>query len=169
MLTRTLMIRLFKALNRELRKAGVKGEAGICGGAVMCLVFRARESTKDVDAVFAPTREIRAAVRKVGEAFDLPADWLNDAVKGYFHTDPPTQDVLNLSHLRIWAPLPDYLLAMKCISARFDTSDRDDVMFLLRHLDIEEPEKVFAIIRKYYPDRLIPPKTRFFIEEILSQ
>lgn len=168
MLTRLLIIRLFKALNRELGAAGVKGEVGICGGAVMCLVFQTRQATKDVDAIFAPTREIRAATKKLAEKFDLPPDWLNDAAKAYFHAEPPRADVLNLPHLRVWAPLPEYLLAMKCISARFDTHDREDVEFLLRHLQLKEPAKVFAIIEKYYPHRLIPAKTRFFVEELLA-
>lgn len=168
MLTRPLILRLFRAVNRELRGAGVIGEVGICGEAVMCVVFRAREPTKDVDAIFAPTREIRAAVRKVAEKFDLPPDWLNDAAKAYFHVEPPREDVLNLSNLRVWAPLPDYLLAMKCVAARFDTHDRDDVIFLLSYLRLKKPSEVFTVVERYYPHRMIPAKARFLIEELLG-
>src|SRR5207237_643168 len=124
---------------------------------------------KDVDAVFAPTRGIRSAAKKVAESFDLPADWLNDAVKGYLHVEPPREDVLNFSHLRVWAPKPEYLLAMKCIAARFDTHDREDVIFLIRLLELKDASKIFAIIEKYYPERLVPPKTRFLVEELLAR
>lgn len=60
------------------------------------------------------------------------------------------------------------MLAMKCISARWDTSDRDDVIFLIRHLELTRPEQVFEIIEDYYPKRQIPVKTQFFIEEVLE-
>lgn len=168
MLTRTTILRLFKALNKELRAAGVIGEVGLCGGAVMCLVFKAREATRDVDAIFRPSREMRAAAKRVAAKFDLPPDWLNDAAKGYFHVEPPREEVLGLSNLRVWAPKPDYLLAMKCVAARFDTHDREDVLFLLSYLGLKKPRAVFDLIERYYPRRLIPAKTKFFVEEILE-
>jgi len=160
---------LFRALNEELRKEGVVGEVGICGGAVMCLVFNARRATKDVDGVFSPTKEIRAACRKVAAAMDVPPDWLNDAAKAFFHADPPRQDVLNFPNLRVWAPTASYMLAMKCVSARFDSHDKDDVIFLIRYLRLRKPDEVFDVISSYYPKRLVPAKTRFLVEEIMGQ
>ncbi len=123
MLDSKAILRLFSALNDELRGMGVRGEIGICGGAVMCLVFNARESTKDVDAIFHPTREIRYASKAVADRLGVPEDWLNDAAKGYFLSQPPVHDVVELSNLRVWAPQADYMLAMKCVSARFDSHD----------------------------------------------
>jgi hypothetical protein len=160
---------LFKKLNTELAKLNAKGEIGLCGGAVMCLVFKTREATKDVDAIFEPTREIREAARRVAADNALPEDWLNDAAKGFFLTDPPRQLVLDFPHLRVWAPSADYMLAMKCISARFDTFDRDDVIFLIKHLELKRAEDVFRIIEKYYPRKTIPPKTEYFIEEVFEK
>ncbi|NBQ52442.1 MAG: hypothetical protein EBU49_02515 [Proteobacteria bacterium] len=68
----------------------------------------------------------------------------------------------------VWAPEARYMLAMKCISARWDSSDRDDVIFLVNHLNIKSPAAVFSVIQDYYPKMQIPPKTQFFIEEILE-
>ena len=82
-MTAELIRKLFVALNEELRKKDVIGEVGLCGGAVMCLVFQTRKATKDVDAIFAPARQLREAARAVSGDFDVPADWLNDAAKGY--------------------------------------------------------------------------------------
>jgi hypothetical protein len=58
---------------------------------------------------------------------------------------------------------------MKSISARWDTSDRDDVIFLIRHLKLKSHKEVFKIIEGFYPKSRIPPKTQFFIEEIFQE
>jgi len=160
--------RLFRALNRELARMGVIGEVGICGGAVMCLVFEARQATKDVDGIFHPTQQIREAARRVADELGVSRDWLNDAAKAFFHVDPPREDVLSFSHLRVWAPTADYMLAMKCISARFDSLDRDDVAFLVRYLRLGTPEEVFDIVQRYYPRQQIPAKTQFLVEELMN-
>ncbi len=168
MLTSQRIVELFEALNDELRKRSAKGEVVLCGGAVMCLVFKARASTKDVDAIFEPARILREAARRVARHLGVPDDWLNDAAKGFFLSDPPRQSVMDLSNLRVWAPVADYMLAMKCVSARFDTHDRDDVIFLIRHLSLKAPAEVFDIVSRYYPKGRVPPKTRFLVEEILG-
>jgi len=161
--------KLFRALNDELSKMDVIGEIGICGGAVMCLVYQARKATKDVDGIFEPTGEIRKAAKRVAKKFGISGDWLNDAAKSYFHVDPPRESVLEFSHLRVWAPRADYMLAMKCVSARFDTRDKDDIVFLLDYLNLKKTEDVFEIIEKYYPKSQIPSKTQFLIEEIFEK
>lgn len=168
MLDTLLIKKLFKELNKELSKKDIMGEVGICGGAVMCLVYHARPATKDIDAIFEPTKEIRKASVLVAHKFGLDEHWLNDAVKGFFHVDPPREDVFNMSHLRVWAPSADYMLAMKCISARFDAFDRDDIILLISYLKFTKLEQVFDAIAKYYPHDKIPVKTKFLIEEIMQ-
>ena len=160
---------LFAALDQELAKRSVVGEVGLPGGAVMCLVFQARESTRDVDAVFAPAREIRDAARSVARTYDVPDDWLNDAAKGFVVSSPPRIQVLDLPNLRVWAPTAEYMLAMKCVSARFDTHDAGDVAFLIRHLGLVAPAQVFERIARYYPHERVPPRTRFLVEELLDE
>ena len=167
MLTVEQIKELLQALDEELRGMGVVGEVGLCGGAVMCLVFQARNATKDVDAIFEPTQEIRRAAKSVARRFGVHEDWLNDAAKAYFHSDPRRVDVYNFPNLRVWAPTAEYMLAMKCISARFDGHDQDDVKFLIDYLNLQSPGAVFSIIEEYYPRRLIPPKSQFLIEELM--
>ncbi len=168
MLSKEDILRLFESLNEKLRDKGVVGEIGLCGGAVMCVVFNARESTRDVDAVFAPTEAMRTAARTIAVEQGVPLDWLNDAAKGFFVVAPPQMPFREWSNLRVWAPSPEFMLAMKCVAARYDTSDADDVRFLLRHLGLKTPTDVFEIISTYYPDERIPAKTRFFVEELLG-
>ena len=61
------------------------------------------------------------------------------------------------------------MLAMKCISARFDSHDLEDTKFLIEYLQLRTPNDVFDIIQAYYPQRLIPPQTQFLIEELLPR
>lgn len=168
MLSAARIRELFGALDQELARRSVVGEIGLLGGAVMCLVFRAREATRDVDAIFAPTREIREAARAVARARGLPGDWLNDAAKGFVLSSPPRMQVLELPNLRVWAPTAEYLLAMKCVAARYDTHDADDVAFLIRRLGLVSPDEVFERITRYYPRERVPARTRFLVEELLE-
>ncbi len=169
MLTKEKILDLFKQLNSLLRERGETGEIGLVGGAVMCLVYNARAATKDVDAIFEPAAVLRQAAAEIGAREGLSPDWLNDAAKGFLLPNFSRQEVLTLSNLRVWAPEARYMLAMKCISARWDSSDRDDVIFLIKHLGLTRSEEVFALIESYYPDNLIPAKTKFFIEDVLGR
>lgn len=155
-------------LNDELHLMGIKGEVSLYGGAVMCLVFDARPATKDVDGVFRPSSEMRQAIQRVAERNGLPRDWLNDGVKGYL-VEHPQRMFLDLPNLKVFVPEPDYLLAMKAISARVDTFDQDDVRTLIDSLGLKKPEEVFGVIEKYYPREQIKPATQYFIEEIFER
>jgi hypothetical protein len=155
-------------LNERLSRKPIRGELGIVGGAAMCLAFNARAATKDVDGIFEPSSEIRLAAADVAEELALPADWINDAAKAFIVPGLKKKILKELSHLSIWTPEADYMLAMKCMSARFDSSDGDDVRFLIRHLQLPDAESVFRIIEKYYPRSQIPSKTQFFVEEIFK-
>ncbi len=152
-------------LNNELASMDIKGELCLYGGAVMCLVYNARPSTKDVDAVFMPAAQIRQAVKQVAESNHLKDNWLNDAVKGFL-TEHRKNVYLDLSHLKIYVPDPDYLLAMKTLSSRVDGTDREDILCLAKHLKIKKAEQVFSILEKYYPQQRIKPATQYFVEEL---
>jgi hypothetical protein len=168
MLTKQQTEKLFFKLNTLLKAKGERAEVGIVGGTVMCLVFNARNATRDVDAIFEPTKLVRELAKQIGIEEGVGPDWLNDGAKAYLIGEFQKSEVMNLSHLRVWAPVPDYMLAMKSISARWDSNDKDDVIFLIKLLDLKKPKEVFKIIEKYYPKKMIPPKTQFLIEELLN-
>jgi hypothetical protein len=155
-------------LNEELRLMEVKGEVCLDGGVVMCLVYDARPSTKDVDAIFKPTQQIRTAARRVAETNHLKDDWLNDAVKG-FVVQHSQKILLNLSHLKVYIPEPDYLLAMKTLAARVDATDKQDIQFLIKLMGIQTAEEVFSVLEQYYPHQQIKPATKYFVEELFGK
>ena len=162
--------RLFERLNDELARREITGEVYVLGGAVMCLVFDARASTRDIDAFFRPAKEVRAAARAVAGAAGMPDDWLNDAVKGYLSDKEDFQRYLELSNLRVLTASPEYLLAMKCLAMRLGEGfhDEEDVRFLLRYLNLTDHRKALEIVTRYYPRERIPQKTLYALEEMLE-
>src|SRR5689334_6579135 len=82
-LNREQVLRALQSLSDQLGQQGIMGEICLFGGTAMMLAFSARLSTKDVDALFHPTRVIRELAQHVAREQHLPADWLNDGVKGF--------------------------------------------------------------------------------------
>ena len=155
MLSRDTIITAFTQLSDELGRRGIMGELNIVGGTAMLLAFNARTSTKDVDAIFEPSADVRKAAAVVANALELPADWLNDSVKGFLS---PTGDFtplpsINLPNLRVQAPTPEYMLAMKVLAARAgaesEQGDAGDIAFLIRLLGITEADSVLNIVSRY--------------------
>lgn len=93
---------------------------------------------------------------------------MNDGVKGFLV--PHKQRILaEYPNLRVFIPEPDYLLAMKAISARTDTMDAADVKFLIGLLKMKSVDEVLTLVEKYYPRQQIKPATQFFIEELFGE
>jgi hypothetical protein len=169
-LSKADITRLFDLLDGELSGAAAAGELYLVGGAVMCLVFDARPSTRDVDALFRPTRVVREAAARVAVRAGVRQDWLNDAVKGYLSPRGEFETYLELPHLRVFVARPQYLLAMKCAAMRLGEEfyDVDDVRYLLRYLDVRSPDEALAIVTSYFDEAQLLPKTRLILEELLG-
>jgi hypothetical protein len=152
-LTREQILAALQALSEQLGKKGITGEVCLFGGTVMVLAFAARLATKDVDALFQPTQTIRELARRVADELALPSDWLNDGVKGFVshRHDRITGNLPQFPNLRLTMPVPEYLLAMKCMAARMggtddEPSDVADIVFLIRHLKLTSPKSVLALL-----------------------
>lgn len=157
-----------REVNDELDLQNVKGEICLYGGAVMCLVFKARPATKDVDAIFEPVKFIRRAIAKIAERHDLRQDWLNLAVK-MFVVEHERRILFNFPNLKVFVPTADYLLAMKILAARADTEDVSDIKFLLKEINYQQFAEVEELVRKYYPKKEIKAETRFLLEELFEK
>jgi hypothetical protein len=162
--------RLLELLNEELRSASVNGEVYLVGGAVMCLAFGARESTRDVDSYFEPTKKVREAAARVALEVGVDERWLNDGVKGYLSERGSFSEHLELSNLKVFCADANYLLAMKCLAMRIgeEFQDLDDIRYLLRHIGVWKYEDALAIIANYYPIDRFPQKTLYALEELLD-
>lgn len=162
--------RLLRELDAELEASGTRGELYLVGGAVMCLVHAARPATRDLDGFFRPAKQLRAAAARIAERNELPEAWLNDAVKGFLSEHGTFATYLELEHLTVYAADPEYLLAMKCLSARIgeEFHDLDDIRYLLRYLNLTSAAAAKAVIARYYPLDRFPQKTLYLLEELLG-
>jgi hypothetical protein len=169
MMTRGDIEQAFSILSGVLENRGVCGEIGIVGGAAMCLAYDARESTKDVDGIFRPSKEVRDAALEVARTLGLDDDWLNDGAKGYLPGEPAEREVIwQSASLIVWAPPADYLLAMKVAASRVETFDADDILCLAARLGIKTAEQVMAVAVRYYGSR-VPQKAHYLVDELFSQ
>ena len=141
-------------INDELTSKDVIGEICIYGGAAMCLAFKARPATKDVDAIFEPVKVIRGVINKITEKYNLNDGWLNFAVK-MFVVEHEKNVLLDLSNFKVYVPTADYLLAMKVLALRAESFDAEDVEFLIKHLNLKKMEDVLKIVADYYPKKIV--------------
>jgi hypothetical protein len=169
--SRAQILRLLESLNAELAKMGVRGDAYLAGGAVMCLAFETRDATKDVDATFRPSSAIRTAALAVAAREGVPDRWLNDAVRSYVSETPSFTHFLELSHLRVFCADAKYMLAMKCLAMRVGEGFRDeeDIRYLVRHLGIERYEDALEIIGRYYPVAGFPATALAALRELTQR
>ena len=170
-LTRADIQRLFELLDAELAAEEVQGEVYLVGGAVMCLVLKAREATQDVDALFRPAKLVREAAARVAAKTGVEPSWLNDAVKGYLSPRGEFDPYLELANLKVFVAHPRYLLAMKCASMRLgeEFHDLNDVRYLLRYLNVSSADEALAIVSAYFGEDQLLLKTRLVLEELLSE
>lgn len=174
-LTRQEILSALQRLDELLKQKGVSGEVCIFGGAAMVLAFDARESTRDVDAIFVPKQEVLECAQQVSDEMGLDVDWLNDGVKGFLSAqgEVTSSGMPIFDNLRVIRPTTEYLLAMKCIASRVadygHVGDHGDVITLLKSLKINDSDEVCEIVLSYYKESLLPAKVRFFIEEVVSE
>jgi hypothetical protein len=170
MLTRERILELFSELDDELRQAGIRGDVFIVGGAAMTIAYDARPATRDVDGIWHPAAEIRSAAARVAARHDdIDPDWLNDAVKGFLPSEPPTRATVAYEgqHLTVSVPNPEYLLATKLLASRVGR-DEDDIRLLYHRCGLSTVDEGLDLVERYYPGRPIEAKVRFYLEELLG-
>ena len=164
-----------QAIERALRRVGnildeqhLIGEVLLLGGAYMTLVLRQREATKDVGAYFASGADaIRIAASSVAAELGLPVDWLNDAAKGFLYSQPEAELWLEVPGLRVYAPHPSYIFAMKAVAGR--PQDLRDLEALRNVLGLTSADDALRTVARFVPERLLSPRVRYLIEGMFDE
>jgi hypothetical protein len=150
LLSKDVIRRALERLPQHVKREGAPFQLMLFGGAALVLLYDARESTKDVDALVLPaagTRAIFDAARVVAEEMGLPPDWINDAAKGYLRGIAPGELILQSESLIVRTAAPQQLLAMK-LSAWRDDVDISDAGLLLSKLPGVK-EEVWASVEPF--------------------
>jgi hypothetical protein len=165
-LTRAQILQALDRLAGLLPKAEAPTELVLVGGAALVVLYGARETTKDVDALILPASgvgAVREAARSVASEMELPEDWLNDGAKAYVHGLARGDEVLRTPSLVVRSVAVQQLLAMK-LSAWRDDVDIADARLLLSR--VRGPRE--AIWRAIEP-HLVPGrelKARYAFEDL---
>lgn len=170
MLTKEQIGRYLEEINTRLAAQDIRGEVVLCGGAVMTLAYDARLSTKDIDGIFAPSEAIRKIIKAMAQEHELEEDWFNDAAKGFIDTSRMEfTNMRSYSHLKVNRPGDKEMLALKLASAREDSKDADDALFLMDINNVGSLEEAYGILERYIPPARLTPMASFFTEEIYNR
>jgi predicted nucleotidyltransferase len=123
----------------------------IVGGAVMTLAYDARDSTKDIDALFLTPPEAnqtRKWASLVAAELNLAEDWLNDGAKGFLNGVTRGNQLINSKGIEVWQVAPEQMLAMK-LSAWRDDTDINDVKRLLQEFKQSTLEEIWLLLEPY--------------------
>jgi hypothetical protein len=178
-LSREDILRGLRRIDELARQAHKVVDIAIYGGAALAIAFDMRVTTRDVDAVIRGSPDfVRASAATVAAEEGWPRDWLNDGVKGFLSPNEELSLMQEFgagggSGLRIFMPSPQYLFAMKCMAMRPEgldgSHDISDIEALAHAARIPDAAAALEIVEAFYPDREIPPKVRFGVEEIMQR
>lgn len=135
-ITRREIVEALERLGQLAVARGTRIELALVGGALMVLVYEARESTRDVDVVILAPREagtVRELAQVVADERGWPDDWLNDGAKGFLIGLSSGSVVFLAPGIEVRSPATGQLLAMK-LSAWRDDVDIADARRLLQDM-----------------------------------
>lgn len=132
-------------------------------------MYGARGSTKDIDALFEPSMEMRKIISRIAHKYNLQEDWLNDSVKGFFTEQMQSDLFKEYSNLIIYTINAEAMLAMKLSSARFESNDQEDSLFLMNYLNITSRDQLYKIVDKYIPKDRKTINSHYFIQDTFDK
>lgn len=87
-------------------------------------------------------------------------------MKGFLYTQPDVTMWLECPGLRIYAPDPAYVFALKAVAGR--PEDLLDLRALRDLLGITSPAAALDIVTRYVPERLLTPRVQYLVEDLFD-
>jgi hypothetical protein len=160
---------LLDDLAERLRRAGVRANVYVVGGAAMTLAYRRNRTTHDIDARIDSGHTATVnAVREIARERGLPESWLNEQATSYLprEADARAPTLYNSPYLVVTGASAEHMLAMKLESGR--NTDRQDIETLLDHREIRSPEEAVRIHERLFPDSTRKEDVNRLLSEILG-
>ncbi|MGD0880395.1 MAG: DUF6036 family nucleotidyltransferase [Acidimicrobiales bacterium] len=159
---------LLGELGKKCAARGLSVDMFVVGGGAIALAYSDDRATRDIDAVFEPKMEVYEVARAMAGEFGLPRDWLNDSVKGLLPDgqDRGQQHEINREGIHIVVPSPEYLFAMKAVSARIGLDD--DLRLLSARIGITSVDEAYDVVERFYRPQRVSAKAGFFVQTVLS-
>lgn len=159
-------------LEQILADAKVEAEVMLTGGAVMSLVFAARPQTRRASALLGEPARLDEAVDAVAREYGLAPDWLSTATREVISVEGTLGGGYDGMSLRIFSPMPDYVLAMKCAELAGATGDdrkviEADLRYLLRLTGVRTVRDALERVHTYFGARQLPDDLADTLQELL--
>ena len=175
-LTREILEQALQLMGELAQERGIELEICVYGGSAMLLAYQSRNATKDVDATLNPRKEGNQLAAIVAKRLGLHEDWLNEDVRKFLGPDPREgrrELNLNIPGLKTFVVTANYLLAMKAIACRRPLpgyrGDQEDLVFLIRKLEIKSVEEIQQRLDRFFPDEVITNENRLVLESLIEE
>lgn len=155
------------ALDRALAATELVVEFYYLGGAVLSQAFPAHLGTARPTAQLAPAGRIDEAV----SALSREHGWSPDAItRALRHATQEGHRYVDLPRVRAFAPHPGYVFGLFVLGLRgHPTPHRlEDLRYLLRTLNVDDPEEALAMAARYVPQRHLPAEAKATLDALLG-
>lgn len=152
----------------ELVARGASSHIRVVGGAGVMIQAGRETLSRDIDALYSPSRQIDEAIRSVALSNNWAETWLNDAVNMYasnFDNDEDWEIHIARSGVTVSVAKCPLLLAMKLLAGR--SRDIDDITLLLAACGITKLQGAVDVFDHYYPTESMKPRALRILDDLL--
>lgn len=155
-------------LDRALAVTELVVEFYFLGGAVLSQALSAHPRTVRPAAQLAPPGLLEDAVRALASEHAWPPDALAEAVR---QATQEGRRYLELPSVRAFAPHPAYVLTLFLLGLTQDRTPRrlEDLRYVLRTLNADDPDDALALVARYLPTRHLPAEARSTLQDLLAR
>ncbi len=163
---------VLRRLDVFLQDTPVEAELLLVGGAVVTVVFNHAPGSRRPALLFGDPEELERATATIASENGLPGDWLTSAVRSLVGERGERYSWQG-ERLSVYAPRPEYVMALKCAELRFAAEDRrraveTDLRYLLRLLELRAVDDVLLEAGRFFSARQLGPEVGERIGALLA-